>query len=125
MRPKTIDFVELHRVTTGQFGTDPSYGNNGVFVFTFNGMARLRVIASDGGGWDHVSVSTEDRCPTWDEMHWIKRQFWDDSETVMQLHPKATEYVNHHPYCLHLWKKQGQEIELPPSEFVGPKGAPV
>ena len=28
------------------------------------------------------------------------------------------EYVNLHPYCLHLWKKIGEETDLPPKEFV-------
>jgi hypothetical protein len=81
----------------------------------------LRVIASDGLGWDHVSVSLVDRCPTWDEMCFIKDQFWTEEECVIQFHPPKSEYVNCHPFCLHLWKKQGESIQTPPSVMVGGK----
>ena len=37
--------------------------------------ATLRVLFSDGLGWDHVSVSLADRCPTWAEMCFIKDLF--------------------------------------------------
>lgn len=82
---------------------------------------RLRVIASWGSGWDHVSVSLQDRCPIWEEMCWIKRQFFDPSECVMQLHPQEADYVNNHPFCLHMWKPQSEAIPTPPSWMVGTK----
>jgi hypothetical protein len=83
---------------------------------------RLAVLSSGPNeGWEHVSVSAHDRTPTWKEMCWIKDLFWDDDEVVMQLHPAKRDYVNHHPYCLHLWRPLEGVIPLPPSEFVGPK----
>lgn len=92
--------------------------HNGVFSIPAEGYA-LSVIASDGGGWDHVSVSrTDGETPTWNDMCRIKDLFFDAGETVVQFHPKKSEYVNTHAGCLHLWKKQGQEIELPPQIFV-------
>lgn len=36
----------------------------------------LKVIASSGEGWDHVSVSLPNRCPNWIEMDFIKRTFF-------------------------------------------------
>ena len=51
----------------------------------------------------------------------IKSMFFEDDEVVMQLHPKKTEYVNNHNYCLHLWKPIGKEIPTPPSILVGIK----
>jgi hypothetical protein len=79
----------------------------------------LKVMSSGRDSkWEHVSVSTQERCPTWDEMHLVKRLFWEDSETVMQLHPPQTNYVNRHPYCLHLWKPVTKAIPLPPIEAV-------
>lgn len=84
----------------------------------------LKIISSgswEGGlGWEHVSVSCKNRCPTWDEMCLVKEMFWSDDETVIQFHPKHSEYVNHHPYCLHLWKKIAEEHELPPRILTGP-----
>ena len=67
-----------------------------------NGNSQLVCCASAYEGWDHVSVSLRTRTPTWDEMAKVKRMFFDDEETVVQFHPKKSEYVNNHPYCLHL-----------------------
>ncbi len=80
----------------------------GAFRFD-RGNAKLAVIVSDGDKWDHVSVSLATRCPTWEEMCFIKKLFFKPEEAVMQLHPPATEYVNCHPYCLHLWRPQTEK----------------
>lgn len=65
--------------------------------------------------WDHVSVSLPDnsRCPTWDEMCFIKNLFFRDDETVVQFHPKKSEYINNHPYTLHLWRPHAYDYSLP------------
>ena len=48
-------------------------GDNGNGFFVIPGIGCvLRVIASNEEGWDHVSVSTERRCPNWPEMKKIK-----------------------------------------------------
>jgi hypothetical protein len=86
------------------------------------GYGRLRVQASDDfDGWEHVSVSLIDRTPTWAEMCRIKGLFWDEEDTVVQFHPPKSEYVNCHPYCLHLWRWTGGEFPRPSSTLVGPK----
>ena len=77
----------------------------------------LRVISSgtsEETGWEHVSVSLHNRCPTWEEMCYIKNLFWKEEETVIQFHPKKSKYTNHFPYVLHLWRKLDGEHELPP-----------
>lgn len=84
-------------------------------------FGKLRVIASWGMGWDHVSVSHQDRIPTWEEMCWVKGQFFEPDECVMQLHPPEADYVNNHSRCLHLWRPQDVEIPRPPSMMVGDK----
>ncbi len=94
--------------------------DGGLFIIPFEGY-DLKVIASNGAGWDHVSVSLANRCPNWREMCFIKQLFWDDYECVMQLHPKKSEYINMHKYCLHLWRPQDVEIPQPPSILVGLK----
>lgn len=71
--------------------------------------------------WEHVSVSTRDRTPTWEEMSFVKDLFWTEEECVVQFHPPKSEYVNHHPHCLHLWRPLGENIQTPPSILVGPK----
>lgn len=82
------------------------------------GSAHLRVISGVGLGWDHVSVSLPTRLPTWSEMCHVKRKFFKDDETVMQLHPPESDYVNIHPNCLHLWRPHDQEIPLPDKSMV-------
>lgn len=85
--------------------------------------APIRVIASSGEGWDHVSVSRQNRCPNWPEMEHIKRLFFADDETAMQLHVPPSDHINCHPYCLHLWRPHGVNIPRPPAYMVGPKVA--
>lgn len=117
---------ESCRIRTGRIGTDAGHGNNGAFVITLRpGKTPIRVIASDMLGWEHVSASYPDRCPTWDEMCKVKSIFWDDEDCVMQLHPPRSEWVNNHSYCLHLWRPVGVQIPTPPSIMVGVKEAGV
>jgi len=81
----------------------------------------LLIQASSSGGWDHVSVSLRNRCPKWSEMEYVKRAFFEDHETAMQLHVPPTDHISCHPYCLHLWRPHGVEIPRPPAIMVAPK----
>lgn len=92
-------------------------GHPGAFTVKFQGRA-LKIIASDLFDWDHVSVSLAHRCPTWEEMCCVKSLFWELDDCVMQVHPSPKDYVNVHPYCLHLWRPQKIEIPLPPTILV-------
>jgi len=122
MNLKLPDFLERCRITEGMFGSPYNSGPSGAFEIAspFGGtMERLRIISSDAElveskGWEHVSVSLQHRCPTWDEMAYVKGLFWSELETVIQFHPRKSEYVNCHPYCLHMWRNTRQTIELPP-----------
>ena len=85
----------------------------------------LRIISSgdcngnpESKGWEHVSVSCTNRCPTWEEMCKVKDMFWRDDETVIEFHPRKESYVKAHPYCLHLWKMAETEYLLPPKELL-------
>lgn len=120
MRTETGPFLERCRIKRGVGGSDSSYGFNGAFFIpSQRTFVTFKVVCSDGMGWEHVSVSLPDRCPTWDEMCWIKSLFWDDEEAVMQLHPPKSQWVNNHRYCLHLWRPTQQAIPLPKMEQVG------
>lgn len=107
---------EQARITTGRHGSDASYGNNGAFWVMLKRAQKVFVIASD---WDHVSVSRQDRVPTWDEMCQIKALFWDGNDCVIQFHPPESDYINNHPNCLHLWRSTAQEMPRPPKWMVG------
>ena len=94
--------IEKYRQTTGIMASAISDGNNGAFNIPYPNNKKtqtqdtLFVVASDGGGWDHVSVSLLGRCPTWNEMSHVKNLFWDAEETVVQYHPPASKYINYH-----------------------------
>ena len=122
---------EKYRITTGKLKSEEADGNNGAFLIPkpHDRTLFFSVICSDQLGWEHVSVSllskpkryfhSVHRCPTWDEMCFIKDMFWDEDEAVMQLHPAKKDYVNNHPYVLHLWKPTtGEKIPTPNSLFV-------
>jgi hypothetical protein len=114
---------EIYRRLDPWVGTDMGDRSNG---YLFIPKRQMKVIFSNGGGWEHVSVSVIDRCPTWEEMEDVKRRFWEDSDTVMQLHVPVKDHRNCHPYCLHLWRPtNGQEIPRPPGIFVAPETATV
>lgn len=85
----------------------------GFFVIPY-GNKNLAVISGCGDGWDHVSVSLPHRCPTWDEMNFIKSLFWEKDELVLQFHPPQKDYINIGKTALHMWKPWHQTIELPP-----------
>lgn len=88
-------------------GSDSSYGNNGVFIIPHHRIDNYFyfVQVSDGEGWEHVSITIRsnarkvERCPTWEEMCFVKDMFWGEDEAVMQLHPPKSEYVSNHTAC--------------------------
>jgi len=107
-----------YRIRDGELGSTDEAGNNGAFLIPYQSF-MLRVIASDGMGWEHVSVSLPNRTPNWREMCFIKDLFWDVEDVVIQYHPAKSEYVNVHDNCLHMWKPVGVELPTPPKELVG------
>lgn len=130
--PEQFRLTRSHAEKRGinpMLGSDETYGCNGMF-FIPNGTVILRCMASDGacvedetGQWEHVSVSLPNRTPTWAEMCFVKDMFFDKNEVVIQYHPAEKDYVNYHPYCLHLWRPKNVEIPTPPSILVGPRTA--
>lgn len=115
---------EKYRVQSGPLSTTAEDGNNGLFVIPRgNGSKQsLTVIASDGGDWEHVSVSMKDRMPTWEDMNYVKGLFWEPTEAVMQLHVPEARHINNHPFCLHLWRPVAGGIPMPPQFMVGLPG---
>jgi len=121
MKPEPNTRLDAYRRAHPTIGDSPAGANFGWFV-----AGPLRILSSgsgNGGEWEHVSVSCATRCPTWDEMAWVARLFWEDSETLLMFRPPKSQYVNYHPYTLHWWKQTGAEVELPPTELIGPVGS--
>lgn len=97
----------------------------GVFVLKSPVDERYdpRVLATTGAGWDHISVSTRDRCPSWEEMEHVRKLFAGHSEVWLQFGLPPEQHVNCHPYCLHWWRPLHRVIRLPPASMVGPREA--
>ncbi len=112
------------RSRTNPYGSVDAIGNYGVFVIPFE-STQLRCMASEGEGWEHVSISLNNRCPNWKEMCFIKDLFWGEEDTVIQYHPPKSLYVNNFPFCLHLWRPRNKKIPLPPTILVGVKPPPT
>lgn len=119
-KPSIHQYRDISERVIEMFG-GPGNHECGVFnlPLTSNPAWTLKAIASVGRGWEHVSCSYPDRCPTWPEMCVVKDLFWGPEDCVMQLHVPIVDYVSHHPYTLHLWKPIGVEIPRPPYELVG------
>lgn len=116
--------VERGRVRIGKYAT-VARSPYGAFIFRLEEGVDVSVIASPTSGinhepWEHVSVSIigATRTPTWEEMAQIKRLFFEDDETVMQLHVPTERHINLHPYVLHLWRPAHLEVPTPPIEAV-------
>lgn len=119
--------------------THPFYSekgaNHGAFIIHIQKGICLFCIASEKSeeseGWNHVSVTVKKfaktkgklhdlhRCPTWEEMCFVKKTFWEESDVVLQFHPDKGAYINNHPYCLHLWSKDDLGIQTPPGYLIG------
>jgi hypothetical protein len=113
--------IEDARVKKGHMATTSKNGMNGVFQFRGPRGLDILCIVSDGGGWDHVSFEevppnehVKQDVPTWEETCAVKDYFFESYEVAIQIHPAKKNYVNLHPFVLHLWRPQNQEIPLPP-----------
>ena len=108
------DFLNRYRVCTGQLGSDDD-GFKGFFCVRIKG-ARVKCMASDGEGWQHVSVSVDksNQPPSWALMCAVKDLFWQPEDCVIQFHPPAAVYVNQHPGVLHLWRSLHTAQPMPP-----------
>lgn len=70
--------------------------------------SKLAVICSatveeDGRRWMHVSCSKPRCLPTWEDIRLVKDTFIGRERRAIQVLPPESEYVNLHPYVLHLW----------------------
>lgn len=52
----------------------------------------------------HLSMAHHERYPTWDEIADVRYSLVPDNVTMAMLLPPMNDYVNDHPYCLHLWQ---------------------
>ncbi len=59
-------------------------------------------------GW-HISISCEDRYPTWEEQKRARYELVPDEVYMVIILPPKREYVNTHPNCFH-WHEAGPKF---------------
>ena len=124
-----VEKLDRYRITSDFFEGDLGHEYMGAFRIPYKfhpGKSKMTIVSTgpkknhppsnDIFNWEHVSVSYPNRCPTWEEMCFVKDIFWGEDETVVQFHPPKKNYVNVAKYCLHLWKPTHIEIPLPPKK---------
>ncbi len=81
----------------------------GWFMIPSNKDGRMIAVQADAthNEWEHISCSMRNRCPTWEEMCYLKNLFWDESQIAVQFHPAKEDYVNVAKFCLHIWVYKG------------------
>ena len=119
MKEEVNQFRDHSTVVFALYGSAGDGGNGRFILPSPIDGADMYVIASNGGGWDHVSVSRKKRCPNWAELDFVKDLFFAPGETVMQLHVPRAEHINDCPTCLHLWRPHNEAIPRPPPWMVG------
>jgi hypothetical protein len=67
-------------------------------------MGRCLVLVTIDGGKYHLSISTEKEIPTYEELKQARYQFIPDDAFMAQIFPPKSDFVNAHPYCLHLFE---------------------
>lgn len=94
-------------------------GFNGCFVVPLDGEI-YQVMISDNCGWRHASIANAQKkiLPSWTAMCRIKELFWSDESWVVQFHPARDDYVNDHPFVLHLWEPLDEKLPIPPVVLV-------
>lgn len=91
--------------------------------WTLGSMAILATVqpAADDSPWYHVSYSFADRCPTHDETCAVRSMMFRPDALVVAVFPPVDEYVNHMPFCLHLWQRIGGERLIPDLRVSDPR----
>lgn len=63
----------------------------------------VSVHAIDGKDWLHVSISRRTTMPTYADLVYVKRHWVGEDRHAVMVLPPASEHVNLHPNCLHLF----------------------
>jgi len=71
--------------------------------FTRQSVIVSEAVELDGKRWVHLSTAFPSRLPTWAELVKTKELFLGEESRALQIVAPRSEWVNIHPYCLHLF----------------------
>ena len=69
------------------------------------------IVTKDAGHW-HLSISCADRLPSYDELKGARYKYLPNVCYMAQIFPPTDEFVNVHPFTLHLWEIDKQVSDL-------------
>jgi len=70
-------------------------------------------IERDQKAWVHLSVSRKNFLPSWEDLVLVKEIFLGQDSAAIQVLPPKKEWVNIHPFCLHLYQCLEDENPIP------------
>jgi len=79
------------------------------FVRAFNSSTGNHILRSLDdtlvhGKLRHLSISHQERLPTWEEVKTARYKLMPHEIDVMMVLPRPADYVNLHSNCFHLWE---------------------
>lgn len=91
------------RVLPSTYSLIEDYQNAGYYMRR-DGMTVITEVAEyQKRLWLHVSCAHPDRLPSWADLREAKTVFCGPKRLALSIMPSEAEYVNIHPYVLHLW----------------------
>lgn len=70
----------------------------------FNTLSGCTVIVTKDDGLWHMSIAHPNRLPAYEELKAARYKYLRDVHYAAQIFPPPSEFVNVHPYCIHLWE---------------------
>lgn len=82
----------------------------------FNKSAKFLCRATLVAGWRvlAVNVPSERRSPTWEELHWVKKFFFDKDDVTVLYQPGQSTYMGDNTFWLHIFYPEKPETITPP-----------
>ena len=92
------------------FSEEDEFGFYSTGIFRFGDKVIIISHESEDGGW-HLSVSTKNRLPSYEEMKDIRYKFLPNRINAVEIFPPREKFVNIHKFCRHLWEMPEDGID--------------
>lgn len=66
-------------------------------------MVNCKIVITIDNNLSHLSISCANRLPTYEELKAARYGLLPDNIYMAQIFPPQKEFVNVHPFCLHLY----------------------
>ena len=83
-------------------------------AFEKGGKYLCKATLVDGWRVVAVNVPAEGRSPTWEELHWVKKFFFDEDDVTVLFQPGKSTYVGDATYWIHFFFPENADVSHPP-----------